>query len=119
MSTSVTIHSRQFRGAGGKGGARRWRQYSITEEVGGLERLRLGPGMWVTNQELSPWYIYINEPERTYSSPVRVTFEFEYNSCSGQIDEFGVRRWTGCRNWGRIVDEQTTMHLVAPTGVSP
>ena len=116
---SVTIHSRQFRGAGGKGGARRWRQYSITEEVGGLERLRLGPGMWVTNQELSPWYIYINEPKRTYSSPVRVTFEFEYNSCSGQIDEFGVLRWTGCRNWGRIVDEQTTMHLVAPTGVSP
>ena len=67
---SATIRERLFRGslgadAEGGAGADKWRQKSITDEVGGRVRLKLGPGEWVTNPDFSPWYVYAREPQRT------------------------------------------------------
>ena len=111
----VTIYSRRFQG-GAANGAERWRQKSIRDVIGGRTRLELGPGEWVTNASLSPWFVYAQEPVRTYSSQVAVQYVFEYYECPVRVDEdLGIQR-KECGYWGSGGTYRPITHKIAPLG---
>ena len=116
-SGSVTIHSRHFQGAR-NGGSLFWRQLSIRDVVSGEIQESYGPGEWVDNEYLSPWYVYRSERPRTYFAEATVFYSFQYYRCIDQFDKTftQVPRGTICKCWAIGTPKQPVAHTVAPSG---
>ena len=99
---SVTIRERQFQGAvSGESDDLYWRQVSVEDFSGGMLRASYGPGEWVDNRYLSPWYVYRAERPRTYLSDAAVWYHFQYYECLTVTDDRfpGITRGTSCGCW--------------------